>query len=327
MRTFIRYLIVPLLAGMAALAQAEDYDMSADSDEARVLFADMQKASTSKNYELLFTRVSAGQIEPVSFSHGLTEAGSISHWLFLNGEPSGYFTKGGLIVYFAYGTEPFAVKNALLPSVFVRLMQVPAEKILKSYTPVLLGEKRIAGRLAREIRLTAMDNYRYSYILHVDSKTGILLGAEVVHHNPGMGNDSLMESFNAVNLAVSDTPNAKVLNVENASESFPNPADNAEPLEKFSWSLKELPPGFEPVFSQRYALGDGLDTVEHIVYSDGIADFSIYRIPLIGNMDFPVVRQGRTNLYRHQAPPYEIVAVGDLPLEAEKRIAESYRGG
>ncbi len=322
MRTLLKYLAVPLLAGMSVLAAAGDFELSADSAGGSELFANMQKASASKNYELLFTRVSAGQIEPVSFSHGITEAGSISHWLFLDGEPSGYFTKGDLIVYFAYGTEPFAVRNALLPSVFVRLMQVPAEKILKSYTPYIAGEKRIAGRLSREIRLSAVDNSRYSYILHVDSKTDILLGAEVVSHN-----NNLVESFNAVDLAVLDTPNAKVQNVENASESFPVPVENGGKPERFSWNLQEIPSGFEPVFSQRYALGDGLDMVEHVVYSDGIADFSVYRIPLIGNMDFPVVRQGRTNLYRHQVPPYEIIAVGDLPLEAEKRIAESYRGG
>ncbi len=322
MRKFIKKaLLFFLLPSVLFAAVPEEQALPSIEDDGRSVFTKMQQAASSKNYELQFVRVSAGTVEPISFSHGVVSNGEISHWLYLNGDPSGYFTRDDLIIYFSFGQEPFAVKNGRLPSVFARLMKVSPERVFESYTPVYVGVKRIAGREAKQVRLIPKNHDKYSYLLSSDSKSGILLQVDVINKN-----DSIIISYAAVNLSITTTPNAIVENVENASVAFPSGIQNTNSNIEFKWKVNWLPNGTTKVFAQKYAIGKPEINVEHVIYSDGVVDFSVYRIPAVGSMDFPVVRQGSTNLFRNMISPYEIIVVGELPLETERQIAESYQG-
>lgn len=61
------------------------------------------------------------------------------------------------------------------------------------------------------------------------------------------------------------------------------------------------------------------------MFSDGFVEFSVYKIPAIGSMDFQVVKEGSVNLYRRLIGDEEIVIIGELPLAIEEQIARGYR--
>lgn len=279
----------------------------------------INKAYSKGNYELLFAKAGTGPLEPIMLSHGVIDGESFSHWLYLNGIPSGYFTKGSTIIYFVAGQEPQVVKNSQLPSIFTRLQTINPSELLKLYEAVVIGKQRIAGREAILIRLTAINNDRYSYELGIDEKTGLLMQVQVI--NP---KDGLIESYACIRLTEQEEPNSFIQNISSMDASFPTIETSKVPLEKFNWKLKYLPKGFHQIFGKKYNLAESNTPIEHLIYSDGLVDFSVYRISSIGSMDFPIVKQGETNLYRHQANGREIVIVGDLPLEIEKNIAQGY---
>lgn len=306
------------------IAEASDtYNLTGEeASSGELLIASMQEAVAKNNYELLFTHLSTGQAEPVILSHGVDEKGNeISHWLYLDGEPSGYFTKGKTVVYFTENKPPLILKNSRLPSAFSRITEVNLKHIFKYYDVAIVGVQRIAGRSADVVSLKAKKNDRFGYLLYIDHATGILLQLEVLGTN-----DSMIESFSAVNLKVLKNLNSTIKNVSNAdidnisgSESFNNVINN------FNWTINGVPEGYERIYAQNYVLADGTE-VDHVIYDDGLSDFSVYRINAVGSMGFPIVKQGELNLYRHQVDKnYEIAVIGNIPLDLEKNIAESYK--
>ena len=120
----------------------------------------MISSYAKSNYELLFAKASVGAIEPIMLSHGVVNGDAYSHWLYLNGVPTGYFTKGENIVYFVAGQEPYVVKNSNLPSVFTRLQTIDPDVLLKQYEAVVTGKQRVANRGSISVRLSSIKNDR-----------------------------------------------------------------------------------------------------------------------------------------------------------------------
>jgi sigma-E factor negative regulatory protein RseB len=279
----------------------------------------MISSYAKSNYELLFAKASVGAIEPIMLSHGVVNGEAYSHWLYLNGVPTGYFTKGENIVYFVAGQEPYVVKNSNLPSVFTRLQTIDPDVLLKQYEAVVTGKQRVANRGSISVRLSSIKNDRYNYELIIDEKTGLLLQVTVLSTK-----DEVVESFACMSLIELDAPNQLIEDVSRMNLSFPVVADRNEMLDGSELKLGYLPTGFHEVFSKKYNLTDSNMPIEHKIFSDGLVDFSVYKIDSVGSMDFPIVKQGGTNLFRHIIGNKEIIVVGDLPLDTEKNIAEGF---
>ena len=297
---------------------------------------EMQQAFRSSNFELYFVKQTMAASEPVSFSHGVIDGRQYSHWLYLNGMPMGYFSAEGIMAYFRAGSQPEIINNGKHPFLLGRFNTVSTDRILKNYVPVVTGRNRIAGRDVFMVRLSPKKNDRYGYVLYVDEITNILLQIDVV--NPLDG--SLMESYLATHFIYTESPNRIIQNINEAylkesAQSFEQSGTaiedgvavtdkDSEHKNSLNWEPAYIPSGFEMVQCEKYSMPGSETDVEHLLFTDGITDFSVYRIQALEGSDFPVVKQGTTNLLRYKAPPYEIVVVGDILMDTEDKIAKSY---
>jgi sigma-E factor negative regulatory protein RseB len=184
------------------------------------------------------------------------------------------------------------------------------------------GKKsRIAGYLARRIRIIPEDQFRYGYDVWLEVNTGLLL-KWVLFDNSHIPIAKLMFTDFAMGSAV----NLAEL------ESDTKPEDFVE-MKTFSlqktvvtqtsprWQPSRLPPGFN-LASYSHQKDEG-GVYEHMVYSDGLAAVSVY---VEENADGTGVkpgisRLGTNNAYTRREGNLQITVIGEVPAITVKYIA------
>lgn len=90
------------------------------------------------------------------------------------------------------------------------------------------------------------------------------------------------------------------------------------------WSFNTPLAGFRKVIGMRRQMHPGLPEMTHIVFSDGLAAFSVFIEPLSGTAK-PETGQfamGTVNIYKRVADGHLLVVMGDLPPASLKTIAD-----
>ena len=71
-------------------------------------------------------------------------------------------------------------------------------------------------------------------------------------------------------------------------------------------------------------LPDG-DTVTHIMFSDGLADVSVFIAPASGELAEGASTIGGSNSYSATVDGHEVTAIGEVPAATVRQIATSMR--
>ena len=224
-------------------------------------------------------------------------------------------------VYFL-GAQDESLSEAALP-----LVQHPVanfDAIPDSYEVRLGAQVTVGGRKAQQVRVDPRDSYRFAYHLWLDAETALPLRLTMNHPQ---GAPVEVMQFRA--LAVGEEPPEAAFQVPDSAPhqhplapAFSPDAEAVTPptLQRLPWRLAWAPPGFKLLAEIAEApamlrLGDGLATVT--VFIDAAVE------------DAPVALQdGPTAaVVRHRphcdGAAYQITVIGEVPLPAAERIAES----
>ena len=218
-------------------------------------------------------------------------------------------------------------QDETLPEVALPLVQHPVanfDAIPDSYEVHLGAQVTVGGRKAQQVRVDPRDSFRFAYHLWLDAETALPLRLTMNHPQ---GAPVEVMQFRA--LAVGEEPPEAAFKVPaGAPHQHPlAPAFSPEAqaasrpaLRRVPWRLAWVPPGFRLLAEIAEApamlrLGDGLATVT--VFIDAAVE------------DAPVALQdGPTAaVVRHRphcnGTAYQITVIGEVPLPAAERIAES----
>jgi len=167
------------------------------------------------------------------------------------------------------------------------------------------GVTRVAGREAEDIALVARDRFRYGYRFALDRLSALPLKIEL-HDGSNTTKEQVM--FAEVQIF----PPRPVPAVLAASPS-PAPLDPATTR----WRFVQPPPGF--VLRDYRRRDHGADgTVEHFLFSDGLATVSVYIAPETGaEKDEPALREvlrlGAFHVAERRLADHRATAVGEVP--------------
>lgn len=319
-KRFVRYLILAVtMIVLPFVVIAEELPVL----DCMYWVSNMQKIYQEKNFQLTLVKSSNTEVEPVLFTHGVIGNKSYLHWLYLNGMPNGFYTTDNNLVYFLLNKDKIVMPNAKTPTLFTRFLSYNIQNIQENYKSIITGKVRIANRDAISVQLISKNNERYNFDLWFDETSGILLQMQVIDSLEG-----LRESFYAVSLVELESPHEIIKTIVDASNEQTNLSDINVPSDEnadLNWDLLYIPQGFKKVFSQKYFLPNSNVPVEHVLYTDNLVDFSVYKIKAIDSMNFQVVKENTLNLYRHVVNDQEIVVIGELPLHTLKKVAEGYK--
>lgn len=186
------------------------------------------------------------------------------------------------------------------------------------YAASIAGSDRVAGYRARIIELSSRDGYRYGYRLWLDEGSHLLLRSALVD-----AGRRTVEQFMFVALDVGAKPKESDLQASGDS-GIEAPAEEAPLPGPPQWRVADPPPGYSFVRAQRPAQGP--TPAEHHLYSDGLADVSVYVEPR--DPDVPIVAdrsmaRGALHVYARDVGGWRVTALGDVPRATVERMARS----
>lgn len=308
--------LVLLLAALFTCARA-----STDTPSAEALLQQMQRAYHHYNFELSLIKVRQGTIEPLRFSHAVSEESELSHLIYLNGRPSEYLKRNNEISFFEAGADPYTLSGARMPGFWSAVLGMNLEQVLKSYDPVVTGRNRIAGLPVQVVRLAPKDPSKYGFVLWLEQASGLLLRLDLIDEG---GN--LVEQFMGVDLRIMPEPSSWLLALDKVTLPRAVTTEQAyqAPQQELGWAPGWLPKGFRVMSTDRHPLVGTGEMVDYMMVSDGLVDVSIYLSAPDTGMGDQLVRQGATSLLRmlndHKV---EVTVVGEVPAQTAQRIAES----
>jgi sigma-E factor negative regulatory protein RseB len=197
------------------------------------------------------------------------------------------------------------------------------QKLMNWYDLAVIGKSRVAGRPAVIVALTAKDQHRYGFELHLDKETGLPLKSLLLNDK-----GQLLERFQFTRLDITQ-PSESDLQASGQCKAVAQETGKATTV-KAAWRSDWLPPGFELTSSAMRKDPDTKVQVNSLMYDDGLARFSVFLEPLNG----ATVTDTRTQLgptaavsRRLTTPQGEIMVtvVGEIPIGTAERIALSMR--
>lgn len=180
------------------------------------------------------------------------------------------------------------------------------------YALTAAGTDRVAGYQVHRIDVVPRDGYRYGYRLWLEDDSGFPLRSAVVD-----ANHRALEEYMFVTLDLGARPGDHDL-AAGTGTMIAAPADEPA-LGTPHWRVTDPPPGF--VLRRTHAPPGG---AEHQLYTDGVANVSIYIEPGAGGARADQrLNRGMLGIYSHEAGGLRFTAIGDVPRITLERMVRS----
>ncbi len=202
---------------------------------------------------------------------------------------------------------------------------LPSSKIRfgAEYDVSYVREDRVAGRKTIMIAIRPHDEYRYGHRVWLDIETGFPLQTQLF-----AGDGTAIEQVKFAEITLNAEVQASALAPSYSTDSFQwfnRPTRHENRRVETDWVSENLPQGFRAVSLHEEKMPGNEDFVIHILYSDGLANVSVFIAEnaaesaegpsrVAGSHSFSVVNAGRS-----------ITAVGEVPAITVEQIARSMR--
>lgn len=189
------------------------------------------------------------------------------------------------------------------------------------YDVSIVRQGRVAGRKSVLIAIRPHDEFRFGHRIWLDIATGFPLQTTLV----GDDGDPI-EQVKFADISLDEEIHASALAPSISTESFrwiTQPRRTITHAAESPWNASDLPNGFRVVSTHEEELSGGSAPVIHILYSDGLANVSVFVEPASGKKIARRSRVGASNSYSVETGGYQITAVGEVPAATVEKIASS----
>ena len=192
----------------------------------------------------------------------------------------------------------------------------------RHYEFTLIGNARVAERETQIVGIQPRDEFRYGYILWLDSETAMPLKSQLRDEQ-----GRTVEQIFFTSIEISDDIPLSALEPTIDSEGFREirPPEATESEDGPQWRASTLPDGFRLSVSTQTPMAGSEYPVQHLVYSDGLAMVSVF---IEHPNSEPEVAQGfsrvgSSNAFSHSLNGRQVTAVGEVPMRTVETIATS----
>ena len=254
-----------------------------DSVDAGEMLMRMNAAFTEENYDGVFTYVSGDEMASLRIVHRLDGTTRKERLVHLDGAHREIVREGDEVVCIVMPGDDIAMLERSIPDgPFARSFVRRFENLSDSYQVVNMGDGRVAGRNAVRLSIEPLDAHRYGYRLWLDSQSSLLLRSEMIDKR-----DRRLEVFQFNHVVMGDSVAAQSLEpsepqgsmVSHLSLKATETLAVTAPQQVPKWQLEWVPPGFR--MSMEDVREDArAQSVSSMMYSDGLASFSIFVEPM-----------------------------------------------
>ena len=188
---------------------------------------------------------------------------------------------------------------------------------------IVREEDRVAGRKAVLIAIRPHDEFRYGHRLWLDAETGFPLQTKLVGES-GAALEQMKFARIELNTEIQDNALQPSIDID-SFRWFAQPKRQIRDSVASPWSSDQLPSGFQVVSAHEETLPGRDASVVHILYSDGLANVSVFVEPAGESEIAQRSSVGSSNSYSVRYEGYQVTAVGEVPAITVERIATSMR--
>ncbi len=184
-----------------------------------------------------------------------------------------------------------------------------------------LKSELMAGREAQIISIKPRDDFRYGYLLWLDSETKMPLRSKSWNGDGDVFEDIV---FTTIEFPAELPDSAFVQTTDTSGYAV---LQSSEPKEELApeapLTIDGMPAGFELTASMLKSMGDAQHPIHHMVYSDGLAAVSVFidRPDAETDITEGFHRVGSTNAFSLTRNDRKITAIGEVPRVTVEAIA------
>ena len=198
---------------------------------------------------------------------------------------------------------------------------LPTSKVRfgSEYDVVLMREDRVAGRRTIVVAIRPHDEYRYGHRIWLDLETAFPLRAQLIG-----GDGEPIEQVKFVDISLNVPIDLDVLapSIDIAAFRWVNqPPRHVSQNIETSWASSELPSGFRAIATHGEKLPGSDDMTTHILYSDGLANISVFIVEAESGVAGGTSNVGGSNSYSTIVGAHRVTAVGEVPAMTVRQIA------
>jgi sigma-E factor negative regulatory protein RseB len=306
-----RAIVVGLLAGAAALAQAQP-------PEALAWLRKIHDATQKLSYQGTFVYQQDGRTETSRITRYVDASGDIEKLEVMDGVPREIVRSKDTVRCYLPDSKVVKIDRRSPEREFPALLPERVSALARHYE-ISLGElQRIAGFECREIVLKPKDNLRYGHRLYADASTGMLLKAVTM--------DSAGRQIEQITFTELKLGGVKrdMVKARHAAGTWRIEDSAAAPTRLPGWGLNAELPGFRKVVELKRKLSESRP-VGQMVYSDGLAAVSVFIEPLesSGAVRTGLASMGAIHIYTREVANHMVTVVGEAPALSVQRIADS----
>jgi len=280
-------------------------------------FNRMAEALTQLNFESSLVYVHGDQIEPYQWLQGNNpQAGSTELLIQMNGPDFRILRIDDRVAHFHTSANNYALKSNTITTIFPAAFAEPFERLSHSYQVTVGGGARVLGRNAQHIRILSRDNQRYSYALWIDRKHGMPLKMIMLNQS-----GDIVEQVQLTSLSVRESAPEIMKEIKNI-EMPPLLEDlRVKTATNYGIEPRWAPQGFKLLSQQSHTLVVDSTPVDHYLFSDGLAEYSVYVAELAEGMETDLALSSSQTLFSKRYNNFLVTVVGQVPLSMAKRIA------
>jgi len=190
------------------------------------------------------------------------------------------------------------------------------------YDVAIVRKERVAGREAILLAIRPHDGYRYGHRIWLDTETSFPLQTQLISEG------TAIEQVKFADITMNHEIHASALEPSYSTENFTwlrQPSGHQGTVVETSWVSDELPIGFRAVSTHEETMEDSNEVVTHILFSDGLANVSVFIAANSGKQAVGSARVGGSNSYGVERGDFEITVIGEVPAMTVEQIATSMR--
>ncbi|MDN5850650.1 MAG: MucB/RseB C-terminal domain-containing protein [Nitrococcus sp.] len=319
--------LVCILLSTAGLVYANG-NQTADNQTARALLRRMAEAARSTDYIGVYVHRVRDSLQTMYIVHQIKDGHRRERLLTLNGPAREVIRTSSRTTYIQPTTHSTADSLPILDTPFAAVFSDSSTREFHHFYDVydleLLGsDGRIAGRDARRLNIVSLDHFRYGYRLWIDKKSGLLLRSDLIDELDEPLEQTLFTAIETRE-SIADQQLEPTLagNEVTWQREYARPAKTSASL----WEVGDLPQGFQLVLRERHRVRDDSEgSVEHWLYSDGLATVSVYIRQQNGHPFNGWSRMGAVSAFGRTLGDYQIIVVGEVPPVTVQQIGQSVR--
>ena len=297
----IAVFILLTISSVSSLAASKDFQF---------WLTRMSYAIDNLNYDGYFVYLHNNTIESLRTVNRIENGNKTERLFSQNGEPREIVRDSDSVTSILPGQKKLSTaRRPLDPQTFSSFFRLDPDRIEENYLFRLTGKNRVADRMVNVIEFTPKDAMRYGYRLYLDNEYALPLQWEMFDQNNVPVSSIMFTNINIqpeqADITVSDKTPVKSKTVLRSTAALQN-----------NWPFGDAPAGYALHHHSSSMHHDSHRQIDHYLFSDGLASFSVYveaspKAKLDG-----AARLGPMNAYGVYRDGVQITAVGEVPVEA-----------